>query len=217
MPARQRGFTLVEVLVVVAVIGALLALLIPAVQAARGTARRMQCASNMRQIGLAIHDFTNANHGFFPDWAAPGRNIGAIRICPDDPLQKKRRRPKAKSYVVNGYLTQHGAEWEGSATNLRRLGASARTIMVFESAAEVHPGYTHSHDWFSTDNIRRNGPGERYVWKAVTAEVAVGRHNGNSANYLYADGHVQAIASEVVFRWTIEPEEDDPWNFAKPQ
>jgi prepilin-type N-terminal cleavage/methylation domain-containing protein/prepilin-type processing-associated H-X9-DG protein len=66
MYVRSRGFTLIELLVVIAIIAVLIALLLPAVQAAREAARRAQCINNLKQIGIAMHNYHDSNNQLPP-------------------------------------------------------------------------------------------------------------------------------------------------------
>jgi prepilin-type N-terminal cleavage/methylation domain-containing protein len=87
---RGLGFSLIELLVVVAIIAVLVALLLPAVQAARESARQAQCMNNLKQLGIGAHNFENALRRFPPGW------LGAI---PDVP------QPSAQPGQITGCLS----------------------------------------------------------------------------------------------------------------
>jgi len=159
---KRRGFTLIELLVVISIIAMLMSLILPAVQSARASARRIQCLNHMKNVTLAVMNFASQNNDRLPfledgtygwpvallplmDQAALSRNLGgntntqlAAYVCPDD--QNNFRQPGGLSYVVNaGYMDSSvwGLENLGSATGPRHT-AVPRDLGT-DGTADVFP------------------------------------------------------------------------------
>ena len=169
---RATGFTLVELLVVIAIIGTLVGLLIPAVQSARAAARRIQCASNFRQVGIGILHFADTHRGRWPETSHTVEpdpitgeftkawifsvgpfieSVDAIRICPDDKLATQRLAARMTSYTLNGWLS---TEARPSFNSMRTITEKSKSILAFELSEkkgfdDPYADHVHSFSWFT--------------------------------------------------------------------
>ena len=220
------GFTLVELLVVVAIIGTLVALLLPAVQSARAAARRTQCASNMRQVGLGILHFADAHRGNMPVSThnlMPGEeqkawiytvapfleDVDSIRICPDDPNGRARLNAKLTSYILNSYICIR--EDVGAVTNINKMPEKSKTFLAFETSDSIgtsHADHTHGVNWFKDPMTRSNRVNR--TWSRIREDIQTNRH-GPGSHVVYADGRVELLEESTIENWVQQN-----FNFPRP-
>ena len=209
---------MVEILVVVAIVLTLSALGLGAVRSGIVRAKQVQCAGNMRQIGVALTAYAVNNNGFFPEtthttavnkaWIAAieeemGPGYDEMRLCPADPLMEERRDRGGTSYVLNSYIFvpeigPFGEVVSEPCNNLHCVAEPARTLTAFivseDQTVEATMDHTHSQAWTrSWESVLRDIQPDRHRTGSANRDHSVG-----SSNYLFIDGHVETWkASEV--------------------
>lgn len=165
----SSGFTLIELLVVIAIIGILAGILLPVLGKARESARKTQCASNLKQIGLAINMYANDNSEQFPT----GGSDAAGELTSLGKLYDK--------YVTDRKIFRCPSD--SGVTETDNLALST-TISSF-TAARCSYGYDDNH-------TAANDPGTAIAADALGAGTSLSdNHNQNGQNVLYLDGHVE--------------------------
>jgi len=186
------------------------------------------CDTHRGRFPLVAHDHP-PDQSWVYSLAPYLESVDAIRLCPDDWKRVEGVKETLTSYAFNGYLREPETIGSGLPApvvaaierkneflidNFNKLSETHATIMLFEGKANAlnsSVDHLESYDWFSEENLGRNGPTQRAVWHAVKRELALDRHSGNMANYLYADGHVAAISADQISQWS-----DEGTDFARP-
>ncbi len=190
---RTRGFTLVELLVVIAIIGILVALLLPAVQAAREAARRMSCSNNMKQVGLAMHNYHDTyktfpyGEGAAPSaltgsgyaWNGPNWRVAILPFMEQAPMYDQLNFSGTFDACRPGFRGRENAMLEGYTVPVYRCPSSSLPINGREVAPSPFNGNTHNAQLIDYVGIQGSAPtGDR-----ITGTFPTGGACSNPTGY----------------------------------
>jgi prepilin-type N-terminal cleavage/methylation domain-containing protein len=147
---RRRAFTLIELLVVIAIIAILIGMLLPAVQKVREAANRATCANNLKQIGIAIHNYASANRDQIPPGMASFTNVANNGGYPGGPFHIQLMPFIEQDAIVRGWIqANHYFSWDSGVNGIHGQTTST-AVKGYRCPSDPTP---------SSDGARSNNPG----------------------------------------------------------